>query len=357
MGPSDSQGVLFNTRHFHLDEDALPGTTLSGSTPFLNHGRQVARNRLGRWICCFAIDRNRPLPVRAQRDWCLMLAVSDGACSQGADFPDPIRLVGRSGALFSCEGDSLGNACALLDGGDRLHIVFEQGNSIYHLSADVSGDRPRLKLSDAENWTGPVRIAGAGSQLGDALIDPSGRCTVYCLQGSMLVEHPLDERAYAVCDGVTHPVVHVDAKGTTHLAFERDRRIFYLRQQAGSGAWTDTRGNANPEMVAYFCCAWGTNCGSTSAACRRSTSGMPTPRATCPRCGWMRGITRRPDCARNSAPGGRAWRNSARMGGPTCNWTAMPRRAVLPRFRLRMPAETWWSTGPGWVPAASGWRS
>ena len=102
-------------------------------------------------------------------------------------------------------------------------------------------------------WETPSSIHPAE---GDALVDSSGRCVVYYTREGCLIEHTLGEGERSVCDQVTHPVVHLDAAGNTHLAFERDRRIFYLRREAGAEIWTDTRGNREPEMVAYFCSSW-----------------------------------------------------------------------------------------------------
>lgn len=252
MDSLGAQGVTFGGRRFQLDEDILPGTEFRGAVPYLNHGRQVTRNRLGRWACCLTLDRRQ-----RDRNW-LLLAVSDDACSQGSAFPDPILLVGRegTGALFASAGDRIGNACVLLNEEDRLHVVFEGGGGLFCLTADASGEKPRRKLSAQDSWNGPQRIGDPGSLLGDALIDGSGRCVVYYTRDGRLHEHTMDMGERAVCDHAVHPTAHLDAGGSLHLAFERDRRIFYLRRESGSETWTDTRGNGQMEMVAHFCSSW-----------------------------------------------------------------------------------------------------
>ena len=249
MASSDSQGVIFDARRFLLDEDVLPGTEFRGPIPYLNTGRQVTCNRQGRWVCGLTLDRRQ-----RDRNW-LVLAVSDDACSQGSAFPDPILLVGRegTGALFASVGDRISNACVLLDSADLLHVVYEGGDGLYLLTADASGESPRQKLSKKESWSGPVRLGEAGSLLGDALVDGAGRWVVYFTREDRLYERVPGEAERVVCDRATHPTVYLDAAGTTHLTFERDRRIFYLRRSAGSGAWTDAKGNPGPEMVAHFC--------------------------------------------------------------------------------------------------------
>ena len=257
MDEGQPEGVIYGSRRFHLDEDVLPGTGFGAPGPCLNNGKQVARNRAGRWICCFTLDRSgRPLPVRSPGNWALYLAVSDDACTQGSAFPDPIVLVGKGDALFPFDGGGPGNVSLVLDEADRLHVVFEEQGEIYRLSADAAGESPRVNLCAVDNWTGPDRICNEGGQLGDVTLDGSGRCVVYYTHRRTLYEHTVGEVPRPVCDNAAHPSIHTEPSGTTHLAFERDRRIYYLRREKGSSSWTDSAGNDEEEMVAYFCSSW-----------------------------------------------------------------------------------------------------
>ena len=75
---------------FHLDEDVLSGSSPANKVPYLNHGKQVARNRAGIWFCGFIFDR-----AFHDRNW-LALAVSDTPQQEGSEFEPAILLLGRS---------------------------------------------------------------------------------------------------------------------------------------------------------------------------------------------------------------------------------------------------------------------
>ncbi len=291
-----SRDAPVSRRRFHLDEDLLPGSEFTGllpndygeAMPYLNHGRQVTRNRLGRWVCSFTTNRGRGrtsgvLPFASvpraagapdaepsgarhmarEAQW-LMLAVSDEPCSQGSAFPDPIGLIGKNGAdaLFGYEGDWLGTSCVLMDDADRLHVFYEAASGIHYLASDASGEMPRRSLMDAGQWSPPRRVAPPGSLLGDAVVGGSGQCRVYYTRGGTLYERLIadgggrDGPATRICADALHPTVHRDAAGVWHLAFERDRRVHYLRRPAGAGTWTDSCGRPEPELVAEFCSSW-----------------------------------------------------------------------------------------------------
>lgn len=235
-----------------LDEHVLPGSFPANKIPYLNHGRHIVRNRAGIWFCGFIFDR-----WFKDRNW-LALSVSDTPGQLGSEFEEPILLVGRSPhvpSLFDYESGFLGNCCLLLDARDRLHVLYESESGIHVVSADAAGGDARKRLADRSAWTSPRSLAEAGSALGDAVLTPSGEIALYFTRDEKLYELG-GGSVKSLSDGGIHPSVFVDAQGTVHLAFERDRRIFYLRRAKGNADWTDSRGNPQAEMVAYFCSSW-----------------------------------------------------------------------------------------------------
>jgi len=246
-------GVNLRERRFHLDEDVIPGACFARTVPYVNHGRQITRNRDGLWFCSFTFDRNF-----RDRNW-LALAVSKTPCTQGSDFPGLILLVGKDDAafhpVFEYQGDGLGNSCLLMDGRDRLHVIFEQDSGLYRLTADAAGADACARLAEVSAWSGPELVAEKGAVLGDATMLPSGEIALYYVSAGTLYEKALGGRPTVVYEDASHPTVHVDSGGTRHVAFERDRRVFYVRSTP-AGAWTNTKGDHEPEMVACFCASY-----------------------------------------------------------------------------------------------------
>lgn len=232
-----------------LDGNVLPRAFVHYKTSYLNHGKQIVRNHKSRWICASVLDMRY-----RDRNW-LVLWIGNASSTMGSEFEKPIRLVGRSTTVdrahFESDGNMLGGAGVVIDRDDRLWIAYEQGDGVYVVSADSSSE-----LADAKNWSAPKRIADKGSVLGDILVDGKNRCVVYFTLADVLYETPVDGTATKVCEHAVHPVAHVDAGYTTHLAFERDRRIYYLRRAAAETQWTDSRGNKEAEIVAHFCSSW-----------------------------------------------------------------------------------------------------
>ena len=249
----NAAGLNLDERQFHLDEDVIPESFHATEAPYLNHGKSIARNRDGLWFCAFTFNR-----AFRDRNW-LALAVSETACRQGSDFPPPILLVGKDDRhlhpVFEYEGDRVGNSLLLVDTEGRLHVVFEQENGLFQLSADAAGDGHRRRLAQASEWRGPDRVADPGAEFGDATLLPSGEVALYFTREGTLYEGILGGEVTEICEGGLHPNIHVDPEGTRHIAFERDRRISYVRSEDGK-TWTDTRGNPEPEMVAYFCSSY-----------------------------------------------------------------------------------------------------
>jgi hypothetical protein len=238
---------------FPLDEHVLPGSFPVNKPCYLNHGKHVARNRVGIWFCGFVFDR-----WFKNRNW-LALSVSATPHSLASAFPEPILLVGRNPHLpsvFDYESGFLGNCCLLMDDNDRLHLFYESERGIHLVSADASGNDARKRLASAAAWSAPQKFAEAGSALGDATVLPSGEIALYFTHDEQLRERAGNGPASVVSDSGTHPTVFVDAQAATHLAFERDRRIFYLRRGAAETEWTDSRGKREAEIVAHFCSSW-----------------------------------------------------------------------------------------------------
>lgn len=249
----EERGVEIVAPRFPLDEDVIPGTT-THRIQYANHGRAVARSRAGAWFCVFVMDRRY-----RDRTW-LTLAVSRDAKGIGSEFHPPILLAGRADVpwhfpVFDLGEGLIGNSCALVDAQDRLHVLFDHPTGIFRVTADVSPDANRERLAKAEAWTGPHRVAEAGTRLGDAALLPDGRIAVYLLRGNALMEKIGDGPETLISPDADRPSVFITDSGERHVAFERRRRVFYARSADGA-AWTDSRGKSEPEMVAFFCSSW-----------------------------------------------------------------------------------------------------
>ena len=244
-------------RRFALDEDILPGTRWARRVPYRNHGRQVTRNARGCWICTHAIEGHH-----RDRHW-LALSVADAPVSQGSAFAAPIVLAGRADAIgiaspiFPCDVDHFPAVTSALDADDRLHVVYQQADGLYHTMADASATTLSETLSRVDAWQPPRQIAQAGSELGDVLVDSHDALTiVYTAPDGTLVEAVDADTTRTICGHGNRPSMHVDAQGVRHLAFECDRRVYYMRRQPGDTRWTDTNNQPSPELVAHFCASW-----------------------------------------------------------------------------------------------------
>ncbi|MHC4872699.1 MAG: hypothetical protein ACYTFY_12730, partial [Planctomycetota bacterium] len=95
-----------------------------------------------------------------------------------------------------------------------------------------------------------------GFYLGDAVLLKDGTIALYAVDtDGNLFEKCGDAESSKVTEETRRPSVFIDKSGKRHIAFERDRRIFYIASNDGK-TWEDTKGNANAEMVAYFCSSW-----------------------------------------------------------------------------------------------------
>lgn len=238
---------------FPLDEDAVPEACPANKVPYLNHGKCLARNRQGIWFGGFIFDRGF-----ADRNW-LALAISRKPDSGGSNFHPAILLLGHDDhwhhPVLECGPGFLLNCALLMDARDRLPVIYEQANGLYRMTGDASGFDAHDQLMRPAGWSAPERVAEAGSALGDAMILPSGDLWLCYTRDEVLYEKMVGGTEIPICPKAIHPTVWMDGSGARHIAFERDRRIFYIRS-APDGKWTDTRGNPAPEQVACFCSSW-----------------------------------------------------------------------------------------------------
>jgi len=253
MDPSDA---IVTERRFLLDEEVIPGTfvhpKLHTEIVYANHGKHITRNSDGLWLCAFISSRG------LEDANYLGLAVSPTAQAVGGDFPEPIWLVGAAhewyDTLFPAAGGKLSNVCVLVDGEETLHVLYSDASGVWRLRADAAGDDPHSRLSEPAAWTGPEQVAGPGAELGDVTHLPSGQTAVYFVREDALWEQ-VGDTAHPICERAEHPSVWIDGGGTRHIAFERDRRVYYARSTDGA-AWTDAAGNPGAELVAHFCSSW-----------------------------------------------------------------------------------------------------
>lgn len=232
-------------RCFHLDEDLLPDRgNYCHHAAYLNHGRAIARNAVGRWFAAVVSDRG----LRGG-NW-LTLHISDrDDCAQGSQFPEPLFLFGPGGR----DGEPLlgkinvEQAALVLDRAGRLHVVIESNGSLQRFTADASGPDARARLADKSAWTGPVSLM-EDARLGDALADHLDALVIYAVHHGALFEVREGIAPVRVADEGIHPSVFFGDDGTTHVAFERDRRIYYAKCRGGR--WSE------PELVAHWCCSW-----------------------------------------------------------------------------------------------------
>ncbi len=121
-------------------------------------------------------------------------------------------------------------------------------------SADAAGDSPVGKIKESSAWADPITIGDAGCTLGDALFLPDGSLAIYMTREEALYETVIGRGETLVDENGEHPNVFVDSAGKRHIAFERDRRVFYSVFDGSQRK--DSRGEPGAEMVAYFCSSW-----------------------------------------------------------------------------------------------------
>lgn len=246
----DSVDLSRETRRFHLDEDVLPGSRvnvhrLELTLRYANHGRHLVRNQAGEWLVAYISDKG------VKSCTFLYVATARDARARGGEFEEPIVLIHSENPWFAgLAGQSVGllhNVVALMDTTDRLHIIYGDEAGIHHLSAVTE---VAANVASADAWSERQTLAGAGWQLGDAMFLPCGEVALYATgPDEALYEVIHTEEPTRLSERGEHPSAAIAADGTRHLAFERDRRIFYCTLPE-EGAWTE------PEMIAYFCSSW-----------------------------------------------------------------------------------------------------
>lgn len=253
----DTLGVTGQERRFHLDEEAIADTfvhpTAHLDIPYHNHGKSIVRDKEGLWFCAFVSSRGL---VECNY---LGIAVSRTPESVGGDMHPAVWLLGGRHPsytpLFEANHGKLANVCILMDEGDTVHVLYSDKGGIWRFRGDASRSTPYQRLKESLAWTGPEQLTEAGSLLCDATWLPPGDLVVYFTRGETLCEQVLGRPTSEVCQEAEHATVHVTVDGTRHIAFERDRRVLYVRSADGR-TWTDAQGNPGPEMVAYFCSSW-----------------------------------------------------------------------------------------------------
>ena len=139
--------ITREVRQYQLHEEVIPETTTGSvvtplSVPYANHGKNIVRNRAGRWFCGWISDRG------ARGQAFLSLAVSDKPDARGGELHAPIMLAGTENrwwpSHFPSKGTTLQSVCLLMDAEDRLHVLFSDAEGIFHLGADASGGRPAI---------------------------------------------------------------------------------------------------------------------------------------------------------------------------------------------------------------------
>ena len=245
------------SRRFHLDEEVMPGLCMhyrfTTTVVYANHGKAIVRNRNGIWFTACITDSG--LSGTAF----LILSVARGAESVGGDFHGPLILAGTTYRGFQVpfvqdQGLPTG-VCLLMDSADRLHVVFSDDCGVRRVTADASGATPYERLSNPDAWSAPECLAGPGAVVGDAAILPDGALALWGVREGVLFEAVSDGTTTEICGRAEHPSVALAADGRRHVAFERDRRIFYTTSADGR-AWADSHGTPGDEMVAYFCSSW-----------------------------------------------------------------------------------------------------
>jgi hypothetical protein len=282
-GPLAAAGGALTTMPRDVPRD--PSQYLSKWDPFVigpligvqrslsrNNGRQIARDSTGR--CFLLIEKD---------ERSLYLGVASGSRAVGGDVR-LIELVGPSrDAVFTARAPVLAGSM-VLDRDDRLHVVWSDGGTLLYASRSVKGCSLD-ELRQATNWGRAESLAGPRCDLGDILLDASGKPAVcYCRDDSVYYqllgggqpelaagvgmpplaarESPSNEPAKrfdpaapetqakrtkfrAIVASKQQPlqqrqscraVMDLGPDGSTHLAFQRDFEIWYARRTA-EGKW------------------------------------------------------------------------------------------------------------------------
>lgn len=252
----DLLDIAKETRSLHMDENVIPDSegfsyrhTLH--LEYANHGRQIVRGPDGRYICAFISDKGGKFCF-------LSMAVAEKpGKAQGGDLCSPVFVAGTeappvlSETFFVTPG-KLNNVCLVVDGENKLNVFYSNENTIYHSYVGLK-ENSLEQIKGKDNWTHSSFFEGA--LLGDAEMLPGGKIAVYGVGGGTLYEKVAGEEAVKIAERAIHPSVFIEEDGTRHIAYERDRRVYYSKSSDGK-KWTDTKGNPGEELVAHFCSSW-----------------------------------------------------------------------------------------------------
>ncbi len=145
------------------------------------NGRQIARDSVGTWFVLVEKDRQS-----------LFLATGHGPRVAGGDL-SLLELVGSEpAAVFPSQGSVTG-ASMVVDGRDRLHVVWCGDNGLWYVTANIKDATPE-KLRDKRAWSEPRQV------------EPRQVVKVPC--------HPGD--------------IMLDARGNVVICYSHDDTVYYM---------------------------------------------------------------------------------------------------------------------------------
>ena len=270
-----------------FDDDVLPAGRGTGNLGYSGNGRQIVATPDGRFIAGFsqapdaAVFTGGRTPagrrvVATRRS--LFLVVQDGPAGRIVPFGDPLLLAGapvdgRRPVFVEPAGDDTGRpehsdgqcgapTLAIRDG--LLHVYWLSGGMIWHTATPVPEAGVPLP-AEVSGWQRLDGSAGADSladgrdvELGEVVVTPRGLAVLFSdADGLHLMQPPLGKESSAtrIADAGINPVAAVSSDGTLHVAYERDRQIYYCRTTLGEArdpVWRSASGHPGPELVGHF---------------------------------------------------------------------------------------------------------
>jgi hypothetical protein len=232
-------------RVFNLHENIIPESVApiqcKVKPDFANHGKFIARTPNGYWICAYISNRG----VRDENINFLHLTFSETQEAIGQEFIAPMIFAGNMDLpqLNVLTKGRIDNACLIVTG-DIINLFFSDSSGIHRYIADCSRQIPR----DVSDWREQTENFISKAELGDVALMPNGEIAVYGIQNGNLFEQIGLKKKIIAEKNCRRPSVFVDQDGTRHIAFERERRIYYSVVSESK--------HINEQMVAYFCSSW-----------------------------------------------------------------------------------------------------